>query len=46
MSVNGQSVTLAEINKISGAHHNNFNEDIALYCRVQNVGQWFLFLKI
>jgi len=27
MTLNGQNVTLAEINKIFGAHHKNFNED-------------------
>jgi len=27
MTLKGLQVTLAEINKISGAHHKNFNED-------------------
>jgi len=27
MTLKGRNVTLAEINKISGAHHKNFNKD-------------------
>jgi len=27
MTLKGRNATLAEINKISGAHHKNFNED-------------------
>jgi len=37
MTLNGRNVTLAEINKISGAHSKNFNEDrsilLAVKCR-------------
>jgi len=45
VTLKGRNVTLAEINKISGAHDKNFNED-RLILSSANVGLWSWFPKI
>jgi len=51
MTLNGRNVTLAEINKNSGAHHKNFNEDrlilSAAKCRPILVSKYMrIFLRV